>query len=519
MYSNENKNGFSILDLLVKIIFAGLFIFILVWLFQKKVPNMKPFYSNVFRENIKYMEEAGESYFTDDLMPKEVGETAKISLSDMYSKKLLLPFVDEDGNSCNQYDSYVSITKLEEGYELKTNLVCNKESNYTVKTLGCHNYCPNNICNVAQEEKTEKVCSYEKIKQYQYKKLVSSTSTKYSCASGYTLKGKYCYKNVVSDTKSAAKTTTTSRTVTVASKQTVNNGTKTLVSTVVNNRKSYVDSIETTVPGKTETKQVAYSCQKTRTEKKCTTTQKQVPYSCQKTKTEKKCTTTTHSEAYSCNCTSHVGPTGKMQTTCSTCYRSVPVESCSNVEVPYTTTCYRTEDAQNCTDVQVPYTTTCYKNETTTTPATTSYSCPSGTTPEGSGASLKCYKTVKEYSCPSNSNYHEGNGASLKCYVVTNGSVSYSCADSSYKLSADKKTCSKVVNETSTEYKCDSGYKLEGKSCVKYTEEKKKATAKKITTKKYTYKWSSKSSLSGWKKTGKTRTVNGKKICTDEASL
>ena len=37
MYSNDNKNGFSILDLIVKIIFAGLFIFILVWLFNKKV--------------------------------------------------------------------------------------------------------------------------------------------------------------------------------------------------------------------------------------------------------------------------------------------------------------------------------------------------------------------------------------------------------------------------------------------------------------------------------------------------
>ena len=51
MYSNEKK-GFSLLDLIVKIIFAALFIFILVWLFQKKVPNMAPFYSNVFRENI-----------------------------------------------------------------------------------------------------------------------------------------------------------------------------------------------------------------------------------------------------------------------------------------------------------------------------------------------------------------------------------------------------------------------------------------------------------------------------------
>ena len=49
MYSNDKK-GFSILDIIVKMILFGLFIFILVWLFNKKVPNMAPFYSNVFRE-------------------------------------------------------------------------------------------------------------------------------------------------------------------------------------------------------------------------------------------------------------------------------------------------------------------------------------------------------------------------------------------------------------------------------------------------------------------------------------
>ena len=55
MYSNDRKTGFSVLDLLVKIIFAALFVFLLIWLFKKNVPNMAPFYSNVFRENIKYM--------------------------------------------------------------------------------------------------------------------------------------------------------------------------------------------------------------------------------------------------------------------------------------------------------------------------------------------------------------------------------------------------------------------------------------------------------------------------------
>ena len=92
MYSNEKK-GFSLLDLIVKIIFAALFIFILVWLFQKKVPNMAPFYSNVFRENIAYMQSAGESYFTDDKMPKEIGQEEKITLDSMIQRKLIIPFV------------------------------------------------------------------------------------------------------------------------------------------------------------------------------------------------------------------------------------------------------------------------------------------------------------------------------------------------------------------------------------------------------------------------------------------
>ena len=92
MYSNERGSRFSILDIIVKLIFAALFVLILMWLFKKNVPNMTPFYSNVFRENIKYMQEAGESYFTDDKLPKEIGQSNKISLADMFDKKLVLPF-------------------------------------------------------------------------------------------------------------------------------------------------------------------------------------------------------------------------------------------------------------------------------------------------------------------------------------------------------------------------------------------------------------------------------------------
>ena len=543
MYSNERRSGFSIADLLVKIIFAALFIFILIWLFEKKVPNMTPFYSNVFRENIKYMQEAGESYFTDDKMPKNIGESTKISLGEMFDKKLLLPFVDENGHSCNQYDSYVSVTKTDNGYELKTNLVCNKESNYTIKILGCHNYCKDALCS--------KTCSVEQITEYKYKKL--STVTTYKCPSGYKKDGKYCVKSRITDTKSAIKTSTSTRVDVIDADKVYDSGKKTEVDAIkvknddkyervyinpikevsegtTTRTKVYVDPIKSTTSGNTTTKKEAYSCQKTKTVRES--------YNCTKYKTEKQCTTKYKQEAYSCNCsTKYVG--GVYKTVCNTCYKSVPYQSCSEVSKAYTDTCYR--------DVTKTYTDTCYRDVTTSTPGSTTYRCPSNAEgSEGSGANLRCYyyKTTTtsgsttyrcpdkadgssgsgsnlkcyylekvsggySYKCPSKANYSTGSGKNLRCYVVTNGSYHYECSEKGYKL--DGKTCKKTIKETSTTKKCDSGYKLEGDKCNKYSTSKINAT--KTTSKKTIYKWSKSESLSGWTRTGETRTVQGEEKC------
>lgn len=459
MYSNDKRNGFSILDLMIKIIFACLFIFILVWLFQKKVPSMTPFYSNVFRENIKYMQEAGESYFTDDKMPTEIGSEVKITLNDMINRKLIIPFVDEDGNSCNLYESYVSVTKTDAGYDLKTNLVCNNESDYTIKVLGCHTYCKDKDCT--------KTCSIEKITQYQFKKLVTGTKTNYSCNSGYTLKGKYCYKTVLDSTKSAEIKKTTTKTLTVDAKKVIESGKKELLTTYTDVKYD-------------EIKPIAASINKV---------EESYTYDCSTTKTDRQCNTTYVSSSYSCNCSTHT-VNHKQQVVCDTCTSSIPVESCKDVEVKETKTCTGTKEVE----VEVPA------------------SCPSGTVKQtGSGDSLKCYVSRTIYSCPSESNYSEGSGKNLKCYKVVDGSFHYECEDKSYTLNGDK--CTKTIKEDSTEYVCDSGYKLEGTVCNKYKTDKVKAKSKKVTTKYYKYTWSEKETLSGWTKTGKTKVVNGKEKC------
>ena len=570
MYSNEKK-GFSILDIIVKIILFGLFILILVWLFNKKVPNMTPFYSNVFRENIKYMQEAAESYFTDDKMPKEIGGEVKMTLSEMIEKKIILPFVDKNGNSCDLYNSYVSITKQEdESFRLKTNLECGEEKDYTIKILGCHTYCKDNNC--------EKTCRIEQIISYQYKKLVTTTSTKYSCTSGYTLKGKECYKTVLTDSKSAEVITTETKTYTEDALAKVTSGTKTELEPIATYNKSYVDKITGTTKSYTDkitgtTKSYTdkiTSTTKSYTDKITTTTKSYTDKITTKNPDKTTCTETTKKVPYVCNCTTKTLNFKDVEV-CSTCYKNVTTETCTTTPGATTYSCpsgYKEEGSgsslkcyKNVTSYSCPSgykeegsgsSLKCYKNVTTySCPSgykeegsgsslkcyknVTTYSCPSGYKEKGSGSSLKCYKNVTTYSCPTGyieedadsgsdlkcytvkttyscpkeANVKVGEGLSLKCYKVVD--VSYYCKDSSYTLNGTK--CTKTVKEETIKYNCEEGYKLEGTVCKKYTTDKVKADSKKVTNKSYKYTWSTNPSLSGWTKTGKTKTVTGKEIC------
>lgn len=180
MYSNEKNPGINWKDLIIKVVFVFLFILLLMWLFKKSTPNMTPFYSNVFRENIKYMQDAAESYYTNERLPKNIGDTAEITLGEMIRKNMILEFVDKDGNSCDKEESYVQVVKNKNDYTLKVNLVCPTEKNYIEKTLGCYDYC-------------EDCDKEEMITEYQFKQATSKTNVSYTCPNGGTLKDGVCY--------------------------------------------------------------------------------------------------------------------------------------------------------------------------------------------------------------------------------------------------------------------------------------------------------------------------------------
>jgi len=179
----ENKDNFW-RDLLVRIALILLFIFLLIWLFP--MPKLETFYDRIFADNIKIMQDAAKDYFIVERLPKEIGEKEKITLREMIDQKMVLPFLDRDGNMCDFDKSYVEVIRMETEYIFKINLSCPTKTDYVINHFGCYDVCEDDKC---KEEELVKLIEY----QY-YRQTTKKVFDKYICPKGYTVRGSSCIK-------------------------------------------------------------------------------------------------------------------------------------------------------------------------------------------------------------------------------------------------------------------------------------------------------------------------------------
>ena len=163
----ERREKFSIKDIVIQVLFVGLFIFLLMWLFPMKkdvknalknlnieTQNLQPLYDQIFNNNVQTMKEAAISYYTTPRLPEKIGDEKKMTLADMLNNNLVLSFTDSKGKQCDLLESYVSITKMSDEYILKVNLKCSEQEDYILVHLGCYNYCDGGICEKQEETPT-----------------------------------------------------------------------------------------------------------------------------------------------------------------------------------------------------------------------------------------------------------------------------------------------------------------------------------------------------------------------------
>ena len=191
MYTEEyERRGFPIRNFLIKLFLIILFILLLLWLLPKIISpsfnsaksanslknttdttavvsskskkskdkkstnqfdkstysQLDALTSQIFAQNIDRMKDAAISYYTDERLPKEIGESDKMTLSDMIGKKIILALIDKNNKACDVEKSYVKITKVDDEYILKVNLKDSEKEDYILVHLGCYTYCEGAVC-------------------------------------------------------------------------------------------------------------------------------------------------------------------------------------------------------------------------------------------------------------------------------------------------------------------------------------------------------------------------------------
>lgn len=150
MYTEyEERKGFPFRDFLIKLVLIILFVLLLLWLLP--IPNMKGVNNTIFNANVETMKDAAINYFTTERLPKNVGDKVTLTLKEMLDLKLLLPFTDKNGDTCDINKSYVTLEKMDTEYLMTVHLKCKGQEDEIEVHLGCYSYCTGAICEKEEE--------------------------------------------------------------------------------------------------------------------------------------------------------------------------------------------------------------------------------------------------------------------------------------------------------------------------------------------------------------------------------
>ena len=142
MYT-ETTNDHPLRSIFIKIILVVVMLFVLMMLFptkgfvtnyiDKKLGTTKD--SN-FNSNLLAMATAGSGYYNKSKLPQKENEEAKMTLKEIFDKKIIVNLTDNNGNSCSTKKSYVLVKREKDEYTMKVNLSCAGKTDYIVLHMG-----------------------------------------------------------------------------------------------------------------------------------------------------------------------------------------------------------------------------------------------------------------------------------------------------------------------------------------------------------------------------------------------
>lgn len=126
----ENKSNINWFKIGLRIIIILLVLVLTIKLISLVVENRANVkQENLMTEKIKELETVGKEYLKDSL-PTNSGESITVTLQELIDKKLIEEIKNTNNEICNTKETFVKITRLDNEYQIKTNLVCENYSDY-----------------------------------------------------------------------------------------------------------------------------------------------------------------------------------------------------------------------------------------------------------------------------------------------------------------------------------------------------------------------------------------------------
>ena len=119
----------------VKIGLRIISVILLVLIAYKVVDIVKENQTNVvekdkMKEKITLLENAGKTHFTSELLPKETGSSATVTLEELIKEELIEEIKDTKDNACKVTEYHVKVIRLDSEYQFKSTLKCSEYEDY-----------------------------------------------------------------------------------------------------------------------------------------------------------------------------------------------------------------------------------------------------------------------------------------------------------------------------------------------------------------------------------------------------
>ena len=169
----EKKSGVNWLKFLLKIFITILVILLIVKLGSIILSKHKnKVIDDVMNNNLVKMNEVAVKYFDEEKLPKEVGNTEKVSLKDLIDDNKISNIKDQAGKQCNYEESYIQVTKLDNDYQYKSYLVCGSVTKFK------NSYSSDKQKDITSKIETTKKTKNKKEKTTTTKKTKTTTTEK-----------------------------------------------------------------------------------------------------------------------------------------------------------------------------------------------------------------------------------------------------------------------------------------------------------------------------------------------------